>query len=181
MLTRITAVFCFLISPLALGADSAVPQTGPAVEGYGPVYAVPDGSFNLSNDRHYKVTKDVSTSSEKPDAINRGFESAARFLNMQARNGTPSDQLEMAVIVHGAAAKDLLSDTAYESRFGVKNPNTELLSGLGGAGVRIYICGQTAAHRGYAPEELNPQVTLALSAMAAHVQLQTDGFTLIPF
>lgn len=181
MLTRIALILCVLSTPLIIAAEEAVPETGPAVEGYGPVFAVPDGSFNLSNDRHYKVSKDVSDSSESPEAINRGLESVARFLNMQARNGTSADQLETAVIVHGAAAKDLLSDKAYQARFGVKNPNTGLLSGLTNAGVRIYLCGQTAANRGFLPKELNPQVNLALSAMAAHVQLQSDGFTLIPF
>lgn len=180
-LSRFALVFSLLNVPVALGSDPVSPETGPAVPGFGPVFAVPADSFNLSNDRHYKVSKDVSTSSGSVDEINRGLESAARFLNMQARNGTPANQLEMAVIVHGAAAKDLLSDAAYASRFGVKNPNTELLEGLGAAGVRVYLCGQTAAYRGFSPTELNPKVTLALSAMAAHVQLQSDGYTLIPF
>ncbi len=180
MLLRAIVLFA-LFSYRAAAADGPTAETGPAVEGYGPVFAVPDGAFNLSNDRHYKVTKDVSNTSDSPQEMNRGLESAARFLNMQARNGTPTDKLEMAVIVHGAAAKDLLNDEAYRTRFGVNNPNSGLLRGLGGAGVQIYLCGQTAAYRGFAPEELNPNVSLALSAMAAHVQLQSEGYTLIPF
>jgi intracellular sulfur oxidation DsrE/DsrF family protein len=180
MLHRLLILSLLLAAP-AMAAERPVPETGPAVEGYGPVYPVPEGSFNLSNDRYYKVSKDLSTSSDSPDQINRGLESAARFLNMQARNGTPRDKLEMAVIVHGGAGKDMLSDEAYEARFGVSNPNSGLLEGLGKAGVRIYLCGQTAAHRGYAPQELNPAVSISLSAMAAHVQLQSEGYTLIPF
>lgn len=174
-------ILALTFSVPALGAEVTRPETGPAVEGYGPVLAVPEGSFNLSNDRHYKVSKDVTTTAESPSEINRGLESAARFLNMQARNGTAPEQLEMAVIVHGAAAKDLLNDAAYRTRFGMANPNSGLLAGLGKAGVKIYLCGQTAGFRGYAPEELNPGVSLALSAMAAHVQLQSEGYTLIPF
>ncbi|MFK7828491.1 MAG: DsrE family protein [Congregibacter sp.] len=181
MLTRFILMVWAVGAPMAMAADSVAPETGPAVENFGPVFAVPDGAFNLSNDRHYKVSKDVSSSSDSPEEINRGLESAARFLNMQARNGTPADKLEMAVIVHGAAAKDLLSDKAYESRFDVSNPNTDMLAGLAAAGVKVYLCGQTAAYRGFSPQELNPRVTLALSAMAAHVQLQSEGFTLIPF
>lgn len=176
-----TVFLVWLVAGTALAAEKAAPETGPAVPGYGPVFAVPDGVFNLSNDRLYKVTKDVSATSAEPDEINRGIESAARFLNMQARHGTRSDQLEMAVVVHGGAVKDLLTDDAYRSRFGVANPNTGLLAGLGRAGVNIYLCGQTATNRGVAPEELNPAVTMALSAMAAHVQLQSEGYTLIPF
>jgi intracellular sulfur oxidation DsrE/DsrF family protein len=47
--------------------------------------------------------------------------------------------------------------------------------------VKIYLCGQTAAYRGFSVEELNPVVSMALSAMTAHVRLQAEGFTLIPF
>ena len=46
---------------------------------------------------------------------------------------------------------------------------------------KIYLCGQTAAYRGFAAAELNPVVTMALSAMTAHVFLQSEGYTLIPF
>ncbi|MEQ8514938.1 MAG: DsrE family protein, partial [Chromatocurvus sp.] len=110
-----------------------------------------------------------------------GMDSVARFLNMQVRAGTPLESLDMALIVHGGAAKDLLTDAAYRERFEVDNPNTGLLGGLAKAGVTIYLCGQTASYRGFAPGDLNPAVTMALSAMSAHVQLQSDGYTLIPF
>ena len=160
---------------------AAEPVTGPAVEGYGPVYPVADDAFNLTSDQHYKVSKDLSSSDEDNSKLNRGLESVARFLNMQARSGTSMDQLDVAVIVHGRAAKDLLTDAAYQSRFGMSNPNTGLLAGLEKAGVTIYLCGQTAAYRGFDDKELNASVTMALSAMTAHVQLQTEGYTLIPF
>jgi intracellular sulfur oxidation DsrE/DsrF family protein len=177
-----TAVFLyFVLSLLTLQSHASAPETGPRVEGYGPVFPVEAGAFNLSQDRHYKVSKDVSASGKAPDELNRGLESAARFLNMQARNGTRPENLEMAVVVHGPATKDMLSDAAYKVRFGVDNPNAELLSGLGKAGVEIYLCGQSAAHSGFTAQELHPSVTMALSAMTAHVQLQSEGYTLIPF
>jgi intracellular sulfur oxidation DsrE/DsrF family protein len=53
--------------------------------------------------------------------------------------------------------------------------------GLGKAGVKIYLCGQTAAFKGYGAEEFHPAVTIALSAMTVHVRLQSEGYTLIPF
>ena len=181
MRVALVSVFSLLLWVSSMGSIAADPVTGPAVEGYGPVYPVADGAFNLSNDRHYKVSKDLSSSDEDNSKLNRGLESVARFLNMQARSGTSMNQLEMAVIVHGRAAKDLLTDAAYKTRFGISNPNTGLLAGLEKAGVDIYLCGQTAAYRGFDGKELNASVTMALSAMTVHVQLQTEGYTLIPF
>jgi intracellular sulfur oxidation DsrE/DsrF family protein len=74
-----------------------------------------------------------------------------------------------------------LTDTAYEARYDEPNPNTAMLAALRDAGVKIFLCGQTAAHRGFAVEELNPLVSIAVSAMTAHVRLQSEGYTLIPF
>ena len=166
---------------LTIITHAAGPKTGPVVENYGPVFPVPEGSFNLAADTHYKVTMDVSATGDFAEDRNRHLESAARFLNMHARNGIAPDHLEFAIIVHGPAAKDLLKDKAYQERFDEPNPNTAMLMGLSKAGVKIYLCSQTAAFKGYGAEEFNPVVTMALSAMTAHVRLQSEGYTLIPF
>jgi len=166
---------------LAIATHAAGPQTGPVIEAYGPVFPVPEGSFNLAAGTQYKVAMDVSATEDFAEDRNRHLESAARFLNMHARNGIDPDHIEFAIIVHGPAVKDLLKDKAYQGRFDEPNPNTALLMGLNKAGVKIYLCGQTAAFKGYGAEEFNPAVTMALSAMTVHVRLQSEGYTLIPF
>jgi intracellular sulfur oxidation DsrE/DsrF family protein len=168
-------------SMLSFTTVAAEPDLGPVVPNYGPVMAPPSGSYNLDPDVHYKVSMDVSGIAEFPGEQNRHLVSAARFLNMHARNGIPEDNIEFAIIVHGAAAKDLLTDAAYEKRYNEVNPNTELLKELNAAGVPVYLCSQTAAFRNMAPEEFSPAVTMSLSAMTAHVRLQQEGYTLIPF
>lgn len=166
---------------LAGNLYAAETHTGPVIEAYGPVYDVPPGSWNLKKDTHYKVSMDVSATEDFSSDLNRRIESAARFLNLHARNGIDPKNIEIAIVVHGSAAKDLLQDAAYEARFNESNPNTAMLAVLHDAGVQIYLCGQTAAHRGFAAEEINPAVRLAVSAMTAHVRLQSEGYTLIPF
>lgn len=174
-------IVCVAVLFLVGSVYAAEPQTGPVIEAYGPVFEVPEGSFNLRKDTQYKVSMDVSATGDSSSDLNRRFESAARFLNMHARNGIDTGNIEFAIIVHGSAGKDLLKDAAYEARFEEPNPNTAMLNALGEAGVKIYLCGQTAAYRGFAPEELNPAVSMAVSAMTAHVRLQSEGYTLIPF
>ena len=166
---------------LAMVAQAAGPQTGPVIQDYGPVFDAPADAYNLRADQYHKVSMDVSTTGDFPEDRNRSLESAARFLNMHARNGIDPKQIEFAIIVHGGASKDLLSDKAYRQRFDELNPNTALLKALSGAGVTIYLCSQSAAFKGYGYDEFNPAVTIALSAMTAHVRLQQEGYTLIPF
>lgn len=165
----------------AVAVDAAGPETGPVIEGFGPVIAPPPGAYNLRADQHYKVSMDVAETGDFAEDRNRHLESAARFLNMHARNGIDPKQVEFALIVHGAATKDLLRDSLYQKKFGEPNPNTKLLAELAGAGVKIYLCSQSAAFKGYGFDQFNPAVTIALSAMSAHVRLQSEGYTLIPF
>jgi len=173
----VAALTLFLAGQLG----AAEPASGPVIEGYGAVYDVPGAALNLERDRRYKVSMDVSETGEFSGKPNRHIESAARFLNMHARNGIEPGNIEMAIVVHGAASRDLLKDDAYQARYGEPNPNTAVLAGLQAAGVKIYLCGQTMVHRGIDAGELNPAVSLALSAMTAHVRLQSEGFALIPF
>ena len=71
---------------------------------------------------------------------------------------------------------------AYERKYpGAENPNAALVDALIKAGVRIIVCGQSAAGQGVKKTDLLPGVELALSAMTAHALLQQQGYTLNPF
>jgi intracellular sulfur oxidation DsrE/DsrF family protein len=168
----------FLILPLAAAAADA--STGPLIEHFGPVYDYPSAGFKLDPEVRYRSVMDVSESPESALDLNRYIESAARFLNMHAAAGVPASNLELAVVLHGSAGKDALSDKAYASRYGAANPNTQLLNALNEAGVKIYLCGQTAGFRAFGVEELNPAVTLATSAMTVLTRLQVEGWALLP-
>jgi len=175
-------LFSFLLILTATASTlAASPPTGPVIKDFGPVFDMPKGTYNLDKNTHYKVSMDVSAIGEFPDDLNRSFVSAARFLNMHARSGIDPKNIEFAIIVHGPAGKDLLNDEGYDKRHHEVNPNTKLLKQLADAGVKIYLCGQSAAFMNLGADEMNPAVTMALSAMTAHVRLQSEGYTLIPF
>ena len=157
------------------------PEMGPVVPDFGPVLAPPEDAFNLDPDTRYKVSIDIGETADFPGDRNRKLVSVARFLNMHAQNGIPPENIEFAVIVHGMAANDFLKDEAHQARFNEPNPNSTLLDQLHAAGVTVYLCSQTAAFRRIAWDEFRPDVTVGLSAMTAHVRLQHEGFTLIPF
>ena len=166
-----------LIAPPLL----ADPVTGPVVENFGPTWSVPEGSFNLESDQVYRVVMDVARAPEDENSPSRAIESAARFLNLHARNGIRPDQLQLAVVLHGPAAAAALDDAGHQRLFGTANASKALIQALDAAGVTIYLCGQTAAYRGYPPAELLPEIELAVSAMTVHVRLQQEGYRAILF
>ena len=85
------------------------------------------------------------------------------------------------MVIHGKATRELLTDVAFQKRFGMDNPNRALVEALIAADVEVILCGQSAAFGGYDKSELLPGVKLALSAMTALVGLQNQGYRLIAF
>lgn len=152
-------------------------------EAFQPGMVVPDfGKFapvegmTLPADTEFKVAFDVNEAGPE-DAVSRGLESPARFINMNAAAGVDPANIHVAIVVHGGAWKDLLTDEAR----GSANPNAGLIAELQRAGATIQICGQTAAGHDISQDDLLPGVTIVLSAMTAHALLQQEGYTLNPF
>lgn len=165
----------FSCALLACGAAYASDFTsGPVITEYGPVADVP-GAPAIAAGTTFKVLFSVSEAGEA-GALNRRLESAARFLNMQVRAGVPRENIHLAIVVHGAAARDLTS----APREGAANANAGLIAALIANGVEIWVCGQTAAAMDIDQEDLLPGVRMALSAMTANALLQQNGYTLNP-
>lgn len=178
---RTITQFCLFLLFVSFQASASEPVTGPVVENYGPVYAVAEDSFNLDSKRKYKILMDIGKGPDDPSVLNRNVESAARLLNMHARNGIKPENLELAIVLHGSGIHSALKDEAYDEKFLVSNPSKDLVKSLSKAGVHIYVCGQSAAFNGYSEEDLLPEIKMAVSAMTVHVRLQQEGYQAILF
>lgn len=156
------------------------PQRFLRIAAAGGVYKL-TGSIEMpSRDSMHRLVIDA-TGDETTDAgINRHLESAARALNLYALAGVPNDKVEVAVVVHAKATSMVLSDDAFRRKFGKRNPDSVLIDDLSRAGVRIVVCGQALIHQGYAVADVDPGVKVSLSAMTALVDLQSQGYALIP-
>ena len=155
--------------------------TAPLIQDYGPVYYVPEKPLDLPPDVRLKAVFDIAATPAEIDTHNHRLETVARYLNMHVRAGVASQQLSAAVVLHGRATRSALGEQAFEKRFGQPNPDAELLRQLTEAGVRIVVCGQSAAALGFSHDEFAAHTEIALSAMTALVMFQTDGFALIPW
>ena len=145
---------------------------GPVIDGYGPNYFVDERDVPLPEGFVYKTVFDIGQDPE-PDEVNRYLVTVARFLNMHARNGVLPDDMNLAIVVHGAATRNLVKAD--------NNPNLQLLGKLQEAGVHVYLCGQSMVHSGIRKDELASGVQVGLSAMTLLTILQADGYALIPW
>ncbi len=181
MRIALTLALALAAAPLA-AQDMSAFRPGPVLAEFGPHAPVP-GVEQLPADTEFAIAFDVSTPAAEGGA-NRGFESAARFLNMHVAHGVPQENIRLVVVVHGKAALELLTDASHAanpaSRKG-DNPSGRLVEALLAEDVRFILCGQSAAAYGIKPEDLIPGVEMSLSAMTAHALLQQSGFTVNPF
>jgi intracellular sulfur oxidation DsrE/DsrF family protein len=173
-LLRSFVVAAALLAATAAYADPPSFSPGPVIAEYGAVADV-EGAAPIPPNTRFKVVFDVSEAAAA-GAVNRRLESAARFLNMHVRAGVPRQNIRLAIVVHGAAARELTRPSEGET-----NANAGLIAALIANGVDIYLCGQAAARYDIGAEDLLPGVRLSLSAMTAHALLQQDGYTLNPF
>lgn len=179
--TRVLTAAALLAFPSAAMAqpDENPFHAGPMIKDYGPIAdvagrkAIPDGAT-------FKVSFDVSAAADA-GALNRALVSGARFLNMHAEAGVPADNMSLAFVIHGKAVTDVTHNAFYTDKTGAANANAGLIAALIDAGVRIEVCGQSAAFYGVSADDLAPGVEMVLSAMTAHAMLQQEGYSLNPF
>jgi intracellular sulfur oxidation DsrE/DsrF family protein len=156
-------------------------QSGPVLMRGGKHYPVPNPTFAAPADQSYKIAWDVKVAATKPDSVNAAFDVPARFLNQSAAIGVPRANVHIAIVVHGTAGDELLSNAEYRARKGVDNPNIPLLEEMSNAGVQIILCGQTMGSRKMTRDQILPFVKVSPSAVWAHAVLQKQGFTTNPF
>ncbi|WP_297730921.1 DsrE family protein [uncultured Maricaulis sp.] len=165
-----TSLFIALQSAPALAGPEDF-GAGPLIADYGQIAAV-DMTSALPDNSVFQIAFDSATRSDT-DSLNRTLTSAARFLNMHVANGVEAGNLHLAIVIHGGAVHDVAGESAAG--------NADLVATLLTHGVRVIVCGQSAAYYDVSREDLLPGVEMALSAMTAHALLQQDGYTLNPF
>ena len=160
-----------LLATTAAAQDMSVFKPGPVFAQFGP-HAPVEGIGEVPGDTEFSIAFDVAKPADEGDR-NRGFESAARFINMHVSHGVPEENIRIAVVVHGKAVNDLLAKP--------DNTSADMVQVMLGEGVRFIVCGQSAAAYGVTQDDLLPGVEMALSAMTAHALLQQRGYTVNPF
>jgi len=156
-------------------------KAGPIINDYGKVWTIEKMDYQIDKDTEMKVVFDIMNSPDANNELNKSIETAARFLNMHAQSGVAKENMKVVMVVHNKASKDIITNEAYQKRFGIDNPNFDMVQQLLDAGVQFIFCGQSSVSRDFPIEETIPGVQLSLSAMTALIQLQNDGYRLIKF
>ena len=174
-----TWLFAALPTAHAQAASDSPFQPGSFLPEYGLIAEVP-GAAPLPAETEFKVSYDITRAGQSGE-LNRSIVTAARFLNMHTAAGVDPERISLALVLHGPSVRDVTAERSYREDNSVDNANAPLIAALLEHGVRVIVCGQSAAAQGIVMDDLLPGVEMYLSAMTAHALLQQDGYTLNPF
>ncbi len=147
------------------------------IEGYGGVFP---GAGEEGPRKGSKVVFDVTGDAKEAGQPVPGLERAALLYNLAGRDGIKPADLNVVLVLHGAATKYTLSDEAFKAEFGKPNPNADLIRRLAKIGAKVYVCGQSLARNGFDPKQVATEVKIASSALTAVMNKQADGHAYIP-
>lgn len=168
-----------LLPAAALAGESGFWQA-PAIQGAGKIHPLPQAAYQPDRNATYKAVFVLAEGAAKPDEVNPGLARVARAVNLYVQSGVPLDHLKFVAVALGPATPLALDDAHYRKKFGVDNPNLPVIAQLRKAGVDVAVCGQAWAgfHFDYAWKD--GSVTLALSGLTTAIDLQQQGYALMP-
>ncbi|MGH8504532.1 MAG: DsrE family protein [Stenotrophobium sp.] len=181
-LARFILLSLILISASAVAATQDAPdfwQT-PALSGVGHMHPLPKAAYQPNPAETYKIVFAVTKGGAKPDEVSPSLERVARAVNLYASAGVPLDHLKFVAVLYGSATAAALDNAHYKQKFGVGNPNLEIISKLRAAGFDVAVCGQAVAENHFQFDWVASNVTLALSGITTITILQHQGYALVP-
>jgi intracellular sulfur oxidation DsrE/DsrF family protein len=179
MKIKIMAAAFFLTATTGLAQAQA--STQPAVPGFGATHTASHAAEHPSTSLRYKVLFSVTQGSGDTTKPNASLEKVARFMNLLAADGVRPIAGDVVAVMHGKATPIVMSADAYSARNnGLANPNLELIDQLRKAGVSVRVCSQALAGASIAPDSVNKQVEIDVSALTTLANLQLRGYALIP-
>jgi intracellular sulfur oxidation DsrE/DsrF family protein len=174
------SLFSLLFAIFLMQTTLAQVAQYPIVKGFGGIYEI-EGATNPDSELEYNIVIDLKTMQRDKESINRGLNNVARMLNLHGLGGVSANSINVAVVVHGGATDTIIDNAAYQKRYELDNPNISLISALKDAGVEFFVCGQSLLSRQYAQDEVNTEVTIALSMLTTFTTYMHNGFVPLVF
>ena len=109
------------------------------IKDFGQVFKIAEPDLLLDKNTKYKVIFDVYTDEKNNKKFNASINTVARFINMHTENGIRPENLDIVLVLHGAATKNALSNkkianileflapTAFKIPISLYRSNTEVI------------------------------------------------------
>lgn len=163
------------------GLASAVDWQYPVIKGAGEIVTLPNAAVQPDAGLKYKIVFDITAWPKMDGKVVPGLAKVARLINVFASAGVSPDKMDLVLVIHGPATEAVLKPEPFQKKHGFANANRDLLDQLKKAGVKLYVCGQGLAEHNIAQAEVNPRLTIAMSALTVLPTYQLRGYAFLPF
>jgi intracellular sulfur oxidation DsrE/DsrF family protein len=141
------------------------------------VIPIVDAAMPYDSALTYKIAIDIYGTFKDSTKVYQPFTEIARTYNLHIANGVPAEKIKIAAVIHGGLSKAVLSNDAYQEKYGIDNPNMVALQELKKVGVEFYLCGQSMVFLQIPQENIAKEVKVAISAKTTFVALDQMGYT----
>ncbi|OHV10041.1 hypothetical protein BH688_09910 [Kushneria phosphatilytica] len=157
--------------------DPSADAVHPVIKHYGGVIPRSDDNTNQPDpDKTYHVIFDVFHGGDDTSKLNPQLDRLARAVNVFAAHGVDPEHLDFVAILHGGSTRSVMTEKAYQQRFGVENPDTDIIAALEKAGVQVEVCGQALSRRNISEEMVNQQVDVTPSSLVTLAMYGQKGY-----
>jgi intracellular sulfur oxidation DsrE/DsrF family protein len=135
----------------------------------------------VESKRTYRAVYDIH-SADVSAGISRGLYYARGLIEAYGKQGVTPQQLDIHLVLHGDAARHLLTDEALrvfaDDPFAV-NFNAKITQDLPDLGVKVEICHSAMKSMGWTADDVLPGVAIVHDGYTRLIQLQNDGYAYI--
>ncbi len=154
------------------------------------VYAAQQAVVKASSDvikinkrKNIRIVYDVSRN-DQAAGIGKAFYYARGLIEAYRDMGVTPKDLNISIVVRGAAAYWLLKPGAYQMQVSdifAFNPNEKVVEELIDLGVSVEICNLTMKSKGWKPEDILPGVKRVHDGYTRVIDLQQQGYAHLVF
>ncbi len=176
-----TSVLILLILTWFTSASPAQEMVNPEIKTYGSIYDIPEATIRPGADLEYKIIIDLYSGATSPDKLNPALNNVARMINLHAIGGASTKKMKVVLAIHGDANDAVMDNNSYFERYGVDNPNIQLIRSLKSAGVILTVCGQSLISKSVATNQVLTEVEIATSMLTTVTTHQLRGYSVLSF
>ena len=149
----------------------------PVIPKFGAVHPRPDAAVQPDPSADYKVFVDVVTGEDDHTKALWSLDRLARLVNLMGFAKVPPSHVHIVALLDEKALLAAMSNAMYRKHFHMDNPNLPILHALKKAGVQLMVCSQAMAGQGLKDSDVDPSVTVTLSAVTDSVVYGQRGYT----
>jgi DsrE/DsrF-like family. len=118
----------------------------------------------------------VEFDDDDPSKVDASLTEVARIINLHVASGIPVEKIFPVLVVHAGSLNAFTTNTFYQEKFKMDNPNLKLIGELEELGAKFISCGQAMFFFEVDKEALLPMFKVSLTAQTVMSSYQMQGY-----